>query len=61
MIAPTQILVEQPGLGDRVDQVTALERGMLREPGVAAVFGPNALARIAGADPFVSRAETPCA
>jgi RND superfamily putative drug exporter len=55
MIAPTQILVDRQGLDGSLDQVTALQRDLLREPGVAAVFGPNALARIAGTDPFVSR------
>ena len=55
MIAPTQILVERQGLDGSLAQVTALQRDLLREPGVAAVFGPNALARIAGTDPFVSR------
>ena len=54
MVAPTQILVEQPGIDDRLDQVATLEHRLLREPGVAAVFGSDGLARLSGTDPFVS-------
>ena len=46
MIAPTQILVEQPGLGSRIDQVTALER----EHAARAGSGRRVRAERAGAD-----------
>jgi RND superfamily putative drug exporter len=55
MVAPTQILVEQPAIDGRLDQVAELEHRLLREPGVAAVFGPDGLARLSGTDPFVSK------
>jgi RND superfamily putative drug exporter len=55
MVAPTQLMVEQPDIGGHLAELTEFERRLGAEPGVAAVIGPNAVARIADSDPFVSR------
>jgi putative drug exporter of the RND superfamily len=41
ILAPTEIDVVQPGIGDQRPQLARLQRLIAREPGVAAVLGPN--------------------
>jgi putative drug exporter of the RND superfamily len=45
ILAPTEIDVEQPGIGARRVQLARLEELIGREPGVAAVLGPREQAR----------------
>ncbi len=41
ILSPTEIVLEQPGIGDRRAQLNAFEDAVRREPGVAAVVGPR--------------------
>lgn len=41
IVSPSDIVIEQPGIGDRRPQLTQLEAELGREPGVAGVVGPR--------------------
>ncbi len=41
IVAPTEVLLQKPGVGTQTKQLTALEQAIGTQPGVAAVVGPQ--------------------
>ena len=53
ILAPTEIVLEQPGIADRVAQLAALQRAVAGQRGVAAVLGPAQAPSGTPVEPFV--------
>ena len=47
ILSPTEVIIEQPGVGQETSKLTALEQEIARLPGVAQVFGPRELSFLA--------------
>jgi putative drug exporter of the RND superfamily len=41
ILSPTEILLQEPGIGTRTTELAGLEQTIARQPGVAAVLGPS--------------------
>jgi putative drug exporter of the RND superfamily len=55
ILAPTELLLESPGIGGRLDALARLQALYTREPGVAAVLGPAQTGRDAPVGVVTSR------
>ena len=56
IVAPTELVVEAPGIGANDGALARLRQGLARQPGVAGVVGPGRLPRIGAIESqFISR------